>query len=114
MTIREAITAQVEPYSLSENAIEKAAIDSFYRFDGNTVDVEDDYTPEMEKECGFAAMLCLAQLIPLANENIGGISQSYNAKELEKLIRGIAAHIGVNADMVLGEDDNTIEYKSVW
>lgn len=117
MTIREAIAAEIEPYALSDNAVEKAALTAFNRFGGSVVDVEQDYTPDMELQCGFAAMLLLSQLMTLTGENIGGISQSYkdNMADLRRMIRSIANRIGVSADLVLSEDDeDVVTFCRVW
>ena len=111
MTIREAIAASIEPYSLSDEAVDKAAMDAFYRFGGEeSVDTSNDYSPTMKKPCGFAAMLLLRQVITLQAENIGGISNTYK-KDVEDLIKGIAKDIGVNPDLVLdGDGDNVVTY----
>lgn len=117
MTIREAIAAEIEPYALSDNAVEKAAITSFAKYDGTEVDVESDYTSSMDKSCGFAAMLLLSQLMTLTGENIGGISQSYkdNMADLRRMIKSIANRIGVSADLVLADDsDDIVTYCPVW
>ena len=115
MTIREAIAATIDPYSLSDEAVDKAAIDAFYRFGGETaLDTEASYLPSMKKQCGFAAMLLLRQLLPLSSENIGGVSQSYRDDILDTL-KGIAKDIGVSPDLVLDSDgDNVVTYCSVW
>jgi len=117
MTIREAIAAEIEPYALSDNAVEKAAITAFDRFAGTTVDVEGDYVASMDKPCGFAAMLLLSQLMTLTGENIGGISQTYknDMADLRRMIKSIASRIGVSADLVLADSsDNVVSYCSVW
>lgn len=115
MTIHEAIASSIEPYSLSDEAVDKAAMDAFYRFGGEeNLNTENTYSPAMKKPCGFAAMLLLRQVITLQAENIGGISNTYK-KDVEDMIKGIAKDIGVNPDLVLDSDgDNTVTYCSVW
>jgi len=115
MTIREAIASYIEPYSLSDEAVDRAAMKAFYRFGGQTsLNTEGDYSPEMDKQCGFAAMLLLRQLMSLSSENIGGVSQSYK-DDIKDMIKGIAKEIGVNPDLVLdGDGENTVTYCPVW
>ena len=115
MTIREAIASSIEPYSLSDEAVDKAAMDAFDRFGGNSsVDTSATYAVTMKKPCGYAAMLLLRQCITLQAENIGGISNTYK-KDVEDMIKGIAKDIGVNPELVLGSDgDNVVTYCPVW
>lgn len=115
MTIREAIAASIEPYSLSDEAVDKAAMDAFYRFGGETsLDTTRSYDVTMKKPCGFAAMLLLRQCITLQAENIGGISNTYK-KDVEDMIKGIAKDIGINPALVLDADgDNVVTYCPVW
>lgn len=115
MTIREAIAASIEPYSLSDEAVDKAAMKAFYKYGGVTkLDTEGDYNPTQEKPCGYAAMLLLRQCLSLSSENVGGISQSYR-DDIYDMIKGIAKEIGINPDLVLGEEtDNVVTYCPVW
>lgn len=115
MTIREAIASSIEPYSLSDEAVDKAAMDAFYRFGGETsLDTQDAYTVLMKKQCGFAAMLLLRQVMTLQAENVGGISSTYN-KDVKDMIKSIAKDIGVSPDLVLDSDgDNVVTYCPVW
>lgn len=104
MTIREAVAAEIEPYVLSENAVDKAIKSSFYRFGGNpNVNPEGDYSPVDDKQIGFAAMLLLGQLLTLTNEKVDVISNSYDNEDLKKSIQAIANRIGVSAGLVLGD-----------
>lgn len=116
MTIREAISGEIEPYGLSDESIEKAFIDSNGRFgDNNTLTIENDYSYAQKKVVAFAAMLCLNRLRELTSENIGGISQSYDVKMLESRIKAIAAEIGISPDLVLADDNSAeIYYVPVW
>lgn len=113
MTIKEALIAEIEPYSLSEDAITKTLIDAQSRIDGGSE--EDDYTSDSRRMVALAAMMCLNRLRVLASENIGGISQSYNTSELVKRIKAIASGAGLSADLVLGEtNDFNVTSVSVW
>lgn len=115
MTIMQAIAGEIEPYSLSDDALEKALIDSNGRFgDGGMIDIEDDYDFGLKKVVGYAAMLCLNRLRVLASENIGGISQSFSVAKLEKRIEAIASDCGLSADLLLADGDSpTITYMSL-
>ncbi len=116
MTIREAVAAEIEPYALSDNAVDKAIISSYYRFRGTTdTDPEGNYSPADDKEVGFAAMLLLGQLLTLTNEKVDVISNSYDNEDLKKAIGAIANRIGVNPDLVLGDQGkDTVTYCPVW
>lgn len=116
MTVREAVAAEIEPYVLSDNAVDKAIKSSFYRFGGNdSIDPEGNYSPVDDKQIGFAAMLLLGQLLSLTNEKVDVISNSYDNEELEKAIKAIANRIGVSADLVLGGQGDTVTYcGNIW
>lgn len=114
MTNREAIIGEIEPYSLSDESIEKSFIDAASRF---TVfgDIDCEYTAEMRQVVAYTAMLCLNRLRVLSSENIGGISQSFNVDKLEKRIKGIANEAGLSPDLVLAEGkDDYVTYMNVW
>lgn len=114
MTIREAIIGEIEPYSLSDESIEKSFIDATSKFPVFG-DIDCEYTSEMMQITAYSAMLCLNRLRVLSSENIGGISQSFNVEKLEKRIRAIANEAGISAEMVMKEDnENSITYMSVW
>lgn len=105
MTNLEAIAAEIEPYSLSDESIEKSFVDAASHFD-NAASSEDTYDGTMKQVCAYAAMLALNRVRVLANENIGGISQSYDVGKLEKRIRALAQSAGLSPDLVLADTDN--------
>ena len=106
MTIREAISGEIEPYGLSDDSIEKAFIDAAGRFgDGMALQITSTYTYAMKKVVAFAAMLCLNRLRELTAENIGGISQNYDVKKLMNRIKAIAAEAGISPDILLADTD---------
>jgi len=106
MTIREAISGEIEPYGLSDESVEKAFIDANGRFgEDETLEIEDVYLYSMKKVVAFAAMLCLNRVRELTAENIGGISQNYDVKKLEKRIKAIATEAGLPSDIVLADSD---------
>lgn len=114
MTNREAIIGEIEPYSLSDESIEKSFIDAATKF-SVFGDIDCEYTPEMMQIVAYTAMLCLNRLRVLSSENIGGISQSFSVSKLEKRIKAIASEAGLSADMVLAEgNDESVTYMSVW
>lgn len=116
MTIREAISGEIEPYGLSDESIEKSFIDAYGRF-GNegAISIEDDYSYGMKKVVAFAAMLCLNRLRELTSENVSGISQSYDVKKLEKRIQAVANEAGISSDIVLADGDiPTITSEPIW
>ena len=114
MTILEAIIGEIEPYSLSDESIEKSFIDAAGRF-GVFGDVEEEYDYSMKQVIALASMLCLNRLRVLSNENIGGISQTYNVAKLEKRIAAIANGAGLSADLVLADGDgSSVSYMNVW
>lgn len=102
MTNREAVAATIEPYSVSDDSLDKAIVDASERFG--------EYSPEAAyslaaKKCvAMASMLCLARLRVLQSENIGGIANAYNTAKIEKAIKAVAADAGISADLVLADD----------
>jgi hypothetical protein len=106
MTILEAIAGEIEPYSLSDNAVEKSLLDSCAHF-GVTHASGDDYTADCLTVVALAAMYCLSKLIVLSAENIGGISQSYSTSELEARIRGIASRTGLSPGLAIDADGSS-------
>lgn len=105
MTNREAIAAEIEPYSLSEDGLDKLFIDCAAHF-GVTADVEDDYDADMMRPVALAAMRCLARMRVLASEHVDAISNSYNVNGINKAIASIAASAGLSTSLVDAENDN--------
>lgn len=79
MTISEAIASEIQPFSTSDEALEKMFIDASNKYD-ITASVSDDYTVAMKKPVAYSAMRLLMKMRPLSSENIGGISQGYKDK----------------------------------
>jgi len=115
MTNREAIAADIEPYSLSDDAYEKAFVDACAHF-GVSGAIDNDYTIELRRPCALASMYCLNRLRVLSSENIGGISQSYDTGEIDELIVGIAKRAGLSPALVMDDDlgDPVVGYANVW
>lgn len=102
MTNREAIASEIEPYSLSDEAIETAFIKAKAHF-GISADIEDDYAADMIQTVSYAGMISLAKLRTLTNENVGGVSQSYDTSKLKELIIALANSAGLSPSLVLGD-----------
>lgn len=115
MTNREAISTEIEPYSLSDEAYETAFIKAQAHF-GIIDSVDDEYSAKMIQPVAYAGMICLAKLLTLTNENIGGVSQSYNNKDVEDAIKALAQSAGLSASLVLDDDtdDFSIGSPKVW
>ena len=107
MTNLEAIASEIEPYSLSDEACETAFIKSKAHF-GLSADIEGDYNDDMIQTVAYAGMICLAKLLTLESENVGGVSQSYNPSKLTATIKSLAASAGLSASLVL--EDESEEY----
>ena len=106
MTISEAIASEIQPYSTSDEAIEKMFIDAADQF-GVSASVDDEYSVGMKKPVAYSAMRILYKMKTLSNENIGGISQSYKDKNsvIDDMIKSIAKDAGLDASLVI--DNNS-------
>lgn len=115
MTNLEALIGEIEPYSLSDDSVEKSFIDACARFTPSTPGVSGNYTADNKKTIAYAAMMCLNRLRVLASENIGGISQSFSVSKLEKRIAAIAESAGLSPDLVLADgDENKVTAICFW
>ena len=117
MTISEAIASEIQPFSTSDETLEKMFIDAVDKF-SITASVADEYSVAEKKPVAYAAMRILYKMNPLSSENIGGISQSYkNDKNLiDKMIKSIAKDAGLDADLVIdsASDDYWVQSVKVW
>lgn len=107
MTISEAIASEIQPFSTSDEALEKMFIDASNKYD-ITASASDDYTVAMKKPVAYSAMRLLMKMRPLSSENIGGISQGYKDKNslIDDMIKSIAKDAGLDADLVLNADSD--------
>lgn len=114
MTNREKIAAMIEPYSLTDEAVESAFLDSMRHF-GRNGNVDDEFTSDVFQPITLAAMILLAQVLSLVNENIDGVSQSYN-KDIRDAIKAKANIAGLSASLVLDDDGDNYNINSpkVW
>lgn len=117
MTISEAIASEIQPFSTSDETLEKMFIDAADKF-SITASATDEYSVAVKKPVAYAAMRILYKMNPLSSENIGGISQSYkNDKNLiDKMIKSIAKDAGLDADLVIDStsDDFWVTSVKVW
>lgn len=117
MTISEAISSEIQPFSTSDETLEKMFIDAIDKF-SITASVADEYSVAVKKPVAYAAMRILYKMNPLSSENVGGISQSYkNDKNLiDKMIKSIAKDAGLDADLVIDStsDDYWVQSVKVW
>ena len=105
MTNREAIAAEILPYSLDENGLEKLFIDCAAHF-GVEAEVDDNYSVSLQRPVALAAMRCLARMKVLQREQVDVISNTYDTAKLNQAIAAIAASAGLSPSLVDAEDDN--------
>lgn len=117
MTISEAIASEIQPFSTSDEAIEKMFIDAADKYT-ITASVDDAYSLSVKKPVAYAAMRILYKMRMLSSENVGGISQGYKAKNslIDDMIKSIAKDAGLDADLVLNSDsdDYWLRSSKVW
>lgn len=117
MTISESIASEIQPFSTSDETLEKMFIDAADKF-SITASVADEYSVAVKKPVAYAAMRILYKMNSLSNENIGGISQSYkNDKNLiDKMIKSIAKDAGLDASLVIDNDSDGfwVTSEKVW
>lgn len=107
MTISEAIASEIQPFSTSDETLEKMFVDAADRY-GVTASVDDSYSISVKHPVAYAAMRILYKMRVLASENVGGISQSYKEKQslIDDMIKSIAKDAGLDADLVLNSDSD--------
>lgn len=114
MTNREAIAAEILPYTLDENGLDKLFIDSCAHF-GMAAAVGDTYTVAMQQPVALAAMRCLARMKVLQSEKVDVIQSAYDTKKIDQAIASIAASAGLSASLVDAEsDDYNLKAVKVW
>lgn len=117
MTISEAIASEIQPFSTSDETLEKMFIDAADKF-SISESVDDTYSVAVKKPVAYAAMRVLYKMRTLSNENIGGVSQSYKEKSslIDDMIKSIAKDSGLDADLVLNteSDDYWLKGVKIW
>jgi hypothetical protein len=116
MTLKAAILSLIEPYELSDDAVERALSDAVERLGEKTeYQVEDDYNKASRKSAALAAMMLLMQLWSLQSESVAGTSSSFSADSIKRRIKFIAQNNGLNSSLVLDDDDEaSVTYQSIW
>ena len=114
MTISEAIASEIQPFSTSDEAIEKMFIDAADKF-STSASVDDTYSVSVKKPVAYAVMRILYKMRVLSSENVGGMSQGYKDKNslIDDMIKSIAKDAGLDADLVLNEDSDGYWLRSV-
>lgn len=117
MTISEAIASEIQPFSTSDETLEKMFVDAADKFSINA-SAGDGYTVAVKRPVAYAAMRILYKMRVLSSENVGGISQSYKEKQslIDDMIKSIAKDAELNADLVLDSDSEEYWVKSakIW
>jgi len=109
MTNEDAVKGAIEPYALSDDAVEKFYIDAQGAYGGG--DFTDSYSVDNLQTVNYAAILCLNNCRTLSSENAGGVSQSYDTQRIAKMIRALAAAAGLDiSDDLLDDDSPTIMF----
>lgn len=92
MTNLDALKAEVEPYSLSNDvAYEKRLIDAQLTANGT-------YTVANKLAIAKCAIAILVAFLSLTNETLGPTGQSFDRKGLEERLHAICEENGLNAD----------------
>lgn len=114
MTISEAIASEIQPFSTTDEALEKVFIDASEKF-GVLALIDDDYTTVVKTAVAYSAMRLLYKMRVLSSENLGGVSQSYKEKNtlIDDMIKSIAKDAGLDADAVLNTDSDDYSFTSV-
>lgn len=100
MNILSAVSAKIEPYSVSDESLEVNFSEACNYF-GITASVEDTYVvSEHMKAVTLSAMRILSGMRTLTGENIGGLSNSYSVKGIEAMIRALAKSAGLSPELV--------------
>lgn len=106
MTNREAIAAEILPYTLDENGLDKLFLDCADHFHVEAT-VDDEYSAAtMKQTVALAAMFCLARMKVLSSEKVDVIQTNYDTSKLNQAIAAIAASAGLSPSLVDAEDDN--------
>ena len=117
MTISEAIASEIQPFSTSDEALEKMFIDAADKF-SVSASIDDDYSVAMKQPVAYSAMRILYKMRVLSSEKIGGISQGYKDKNslIDDMIKSIAKDAGLDADLVIDSDsdDYWLRAAKIW
>lgn len=114
MTISEAIASEIQPFSTSDETIEKMFVDAADKYSVEA-SVDNNYSVAVKQPVAYSAMRILYKMRVLSSENVGGISQSYKEKQtlIDDMIKSIAKDAGLDADLVLNSDSDDYWLTSV-
>lgn len=114
MTISEAIASEIQPFSTSDEAIEKMFIDAADKY-STSASVDNTYSVSVKQPVAYAAMRILYKMRVLSSENVGGMSQGYKNQNslIDDMIKSIAKDAGLDADLVLNSDSDDYWLRSV-
>lgn len=96
MTNLEALKAEIEPYSLSDDGCAKRLIDV-------GLNEQSNYTSANKGLIARCAITILTSFLSLTNESLGPTSQSYDRKGLENRIRALCNENGLDDSQFLNE-----------
>ncbi len=113
MTILTAVSAKIEPYSVSDEALEVNFTEAA-DFLGVSASVEDTYVVgEHLKAVTLAAMKILSGLRTLASENLGGLSNTYDRSQINAMIKALAKSAGLPLSLVGVDEGGEMYVKAV-
>lgn len=92
LTKHDALLAELEPYTPSPSAINKALLDA------GVNDSSEEYSATDKRAIAVAAVMVLRKLTVLASDSLGKSSQSYSVEKLEERIRAICKENGMEAE----------------
>ena len=101
MTNLDALKADVEPYSLSDEGYVKRLIDA-------GLDEQATYVAENKMTVALCAIAILVSFLSLTNETLGPTSQSYDRRGLEDRLRALCNENGLNSDDYINRPSVTI------
>lgn len=105
MTNREAVIAEIEPFTIHPRSIDKSIIDASKKI-GEKIDPSAEY--DGSTGIAVASILVLGKLKVLASESEAGISKGYSVENIAKRIKELAKINGLCAEYFL-EEDSAIE-----
>lgn len=104
MTIREAISARIQPYTLPDDTLEVLCLDC------GIEDPDDDYDPEDSKVAVTKAVIAaLGQLTTITREQDHGSTQTYDPEFLEKRIHALNRELE-EEDLVQPKNEDISEW----
>lgn len=103
LTNKQALSGELEPYSVSQPTMIKALLDAGI----SSEDVDGEYSQEVKGKIGIAAILVLKKLIVLTSDSLGKSSQGYSVDKLEDRIKALCKENGLDTSEYL--DVPTIE-----